>query len=165
MACLWDAMQTSLRCIYGWGKLFFYRWWIEGGPLSLGDQLVCRCGLSQTQGSTYLPSQLRFSLLVLRCPICPAQYNGVLSSGAVVASATIISRCALIPFGVADAIFYASVFQTHKDNFVLVLLQWFLTASITSSNSLVVAVVMSSCILCSTSAVAVVEAVTFFSLL
>ena len=32
------------------------------------------------------------------------QYNGVLLSGAVVASATIISRRALIPFGVADAV-------------------------------------------------------------
>ena len=54
----------------------------------------------------------------------------------------------------------ASAFQTRKDNFVSAMISYSFNNFI---YSLVVAVVMSSCILCSTSAVAVVEAVTFIS--
>ena len=70
----------------------------------MGDQLVYRRGLSQTRGSTQLPSSLSISLLVLRCPICPAQYNGELSSGVVVVLTMMTSRRILLPFGVADAV-------------------------------------------------------------
>ena len=45
------------------------------------------------------------------------QNNSLSLSDTVVALATIISRRVLIPFGVADAVCYASVFQTCKDNF------------------------------------------------